>query len=293
MLSSREALVRIATRTGYPVRLAWSSHDKGAMGTVVGVMKHHTGTPLTSNMDDYPTLRVVRDGRPGLLNSLCAWGLGRSGTIYCVSDRISWHAGEGQWQGIADGNGHYWGIEAESDGVHWTAEQLDCYPRLVASALYELRRSGVWAPRHAEFALPPGRKWDTGGLDEPAQDRAVNLYLASPTRINRHVTQEGELSATEAQAINARIDGLQRKIEATFNAASRAEAAVRALTGRPEYDVIQAPGDTRVFAVVGGGLVHLSQSVLGLPAFGGWPNVEHVAADDPRLSLPVIDDVNV
>lgn len=177
---SRDTITRVAKRTGYPVLAAWSSHNAGTMGTIYGPMLHHTGSAKSKS--DYATLAVVRDGRPGLENSLCMYGLGKSGTIYLINDKISWHAGVGSWQGITDGNGHFAGIEAESSGANgdWTAEQLDCYPKLVASILLETGKDTNWMPMHKEFALPKGRKSDPSGLDTTSFKKQVEKYLANP-----------------------------------------------------------------------------------------------------------------
>lgn len=183
---TRERITEVARRTGYPVVEAWSGHNQGTMGVVYGPMLHHTGTPVSAP-GDYPTLRIVRDGRPDLPNSLCMYGLGRSGTIYLINDKISWHAGAGNWNGVTDGNGHFAGIEGESSGGgEWTPAQVDAYERLVASILLEAGRNTDWMPRHANFALPPGRKSDTAGLDMNAFRAKVAGYLANPGSITKN-----------------------------------------------------------------------------------------------------------
>jgi hypothetical protein len=188
---TRDQMRRIAARTGYPYVEAWSGHNKGAMTAVWGAMVHHTGTPW-STPGDYPTLRVVRDGRPGLVNSLCAFGLGRSGTIYLISEKLSWHAGAGEWNGMTDGNGLTVGVEAESDGRNWTDAERDAYPRLVAAILIEIGqgdpRPGVgdrYTTRHASYAKPAGRKTDASGLDMDRFWREVYAYLADPASIHK------------------------------------------------------------------------------------------------------------
>jgi hypothetical protein len=187
VLSDWPTIVRIAARTGYPVKDARAGRDHGRMGTVRGVMRHHTGTGVNyRRLDDYPTLRVVQFGRPDLGGPLTTWGLGRSGCIYCVNDQVAWHAGAGYWRGTTDGNGHFWAIEAESDGTFWTPELIDCYPRLVASALHEIGAGWEAAPRHADYALPKGRKTDAAGMDEVAFEREVRAMLADPRTINRN-----------------------------------------------------------------------------------------------------------
>jgi hypothetical protein len=185
---SRANLIDIASRTGYPVRAAWVSRGHGTMGTVVGVMRHHTGTPLRAGQDNYPTLRIIREGRSDLPGPLANYGLGRDGTVYLITEQVAWHAGAGSWGGVTDGNGHFLGIEAESDGqaATWTDAQKDAYPRLVAAALDFLGRDASGAPRHAQYARPAGRKSDTAGLDEVAFIGAVSAYLRTPTTLSRN-----------------------------------------------------------------------------------------------------------
>ena len=179
---SKATVVAVAKRTGYPVVEAWSSKNMGTMGTVYGPMLHHTATPASAP-GDYPSLRVVRDGRPGVENSLSMYGLGRSGTIYCINEKVSWHSGAGSWLGIRDGNGYFAGIEAESSGYgDWTPAQLDSYKKLVASILLETGRSTQYAPAHREWA--PTRKIDPGGIDLAAFRADVNRILANPALLN-------------------------------------------------------------------------------------------------------------
>lgn len=198
MAFTKAQIVQIAKRTGYPVVEAWSSHNAGSMGTVVGPILHHTGTPETMG-GDYPTLKVVRDGRPGLENSLAMYGIGRSGTIYCINDKISWHAGVGDWNGITDGNGHFAGIEAEGPYNTWPAAELDAYEKLVASILIELGRGLDWAPTHAQWANPPGRKTDPQGFDLVRFRNNVQRYLDNPALLGK---EEDDLPYTEEQLIN-------------------------------------------------------------------------------------------
>lgn len=189
-------MVRVAARTGYAVINALVGRNHGQMGTVRGVMRHHTGTGVNyKRLDDYPTLKVVQVGRPDLGGPLCTWGIGRSGAIYVVNDQIAWHAGAGIWRGVTDGNGHFWAIEAESDGTYWTPALTDSYHRLVASALYELGLGFEWAPRHAGYARPVGRKTDTAGMDEALFEQRVTAMLADPRTINRNYKPAGSAPA--------------------------------------------------------------------------------------------------
>lgn len=181
---TRDQMRRIAARTGYPYVEAWSGHNRGSMTGVWGAMVHHTGTPW-SVAGDYPTLRVVRDGRSDLANSLCGFGLGRSGTIYLISEKVSWHAGSGEWNGMRDGNGLTYGVEAESDGKNWTDAERDCYPRLIASLLFEIGQDDRYTTRHASYALPRGRKTDASGLNMEAFWNQVYAYLRNPASIHK------------------------------------------------------------------------------------------------------------
>lgn len=182
---SRVDLANIAIRTGYPVKTAWTN-GHGTMGTILGCVMHHTATPDTYP-GDYPSLRVVTEGRSDLPGPLCNFGLGRSGTIYLVTEGIAWHAGVGAYGGTTDGNGHFLGIEAESGGTgFWTPEQLDSYPRLVASILWYIGKGPEWAIRHAKWALPVGRKNDTYGIDMTWFGNKVYGYLSNTNGINRN-----------------------------------------------------------------------------------------------------------
>lgn len=185
-------LVFIAKRTGVEnwvsggvrgkVVSAPSSHrgHVGEMGTVVGCTRHHTGTAETfREAEDYPTYNVVKEGRAGLSNSLSAYGLGRYFGIYVFSEDISWHAGTWSYAGITDGNGHFLGIEAESAGNRWTAFQREFYPRLCASILLFIGEGIDMMPRHADGAMPRGRKSDAANLPADFVSK-VQGYLRNP-----------------------------------------------------------------------------------------------------------------
>src|SRR5215475_8543429 len=91
--------------------LGWETRGRGEMGTVKGVMCHHTSGAPTGNM---PSLGVVTNGRsdlPGPLAQLC---LGRDGTFFVVAAGRCNHAGLGNWQGLTSGNSYLIGIEAEN-----------------------------------------------------------------------------------------------------------------------------------------------------------------------------------
>lgn len=182
-------LADAARLTGYPVveiadwQSAGASGGEG-MSVVEGVVGHHTATP-SSYAGDYPSLRVVRDGRTGLTGPLSHYGLGRSGTVYVIGAGKANHAGVSDWAGYTSLNDKFIGIEAEDDGLDgvWTPEQLDAYPRLVAAILHYMRRDASRYAGHKDVANPPGRKIDPNGIDSNWMREKVAAYLADPTTI--------------------------------------------------------------------------------------------------------------
>ena len=187
---TRQEVLDVARSTGRPVVEAWSNHNAGQMGTVVGPMLHHTGSAWSYPRYKAPTLRVVRDGRAGLENALSMYYIDYEGVIYCITEKIAWHAGAGAWSGITDGNGHFAGIEAESDGKQWTKATTASYKKLAAAILRKTRRTVAYAPRHADFALPHGRKTDFSGINPATFLADVNADLAGNP-------QEDDMDITE------------------------------------------------------------------------------------------------
>ncbi len=141
----------------------WKTRGHGDMGTVKGVICHHTAGPSAGNM---PSLRVVTDGRRDLRGPLSQLCLGRDGTYFVVSAGRAFHAGRGQWQGITSGNTSFIGIEAENTGLTsgpkndfpWPAVQMDAYERGVAAILSHVGADPIMCCGHKEYA--PHRKID-------------------------------------------------------------------------------------------------------------------------------------
>jgi len=138
----------------------WEGRGRAEMGTVRGVLCHHTATPAGGNMPTLKTLLVGRSDLPGPLSHL---GLGRDGTYYVIAAGRCNHAGAGSWQGIASGNESFVGIEAENTGLPddpWPAIQVDAYLRGAAAILKHIRATALFCAGHKEYALPAGRKTD-------------------------------------------------------------------------------------------------------------------------------------
>ena len=150
--------LRVAEQPG------WQNCGRGNVGTIKGVICHHTAGPKTGNM---PSLGIVTNGRsdlPGPLSQLC---LGRDGTFFIVAAGRCNHAGAGNWQGFTSGNTNFIGIEAENTGHvsgpkadPWPAIQLDAYRRGVAAILKKIGANAIMCCGHKEYALPQGRKPD-------------------------------------------------------------------------------------------------------------------------------------
>jgi len=176
-------LVDAARLTGYPVFVepGWNGRGNGGLRLLEVVVGHHTATP-DSVAGDYPSLRVVRDGRAGLRGLLSQLGIGRSGAIYVLGNGLAYHAGVSAYAGYYDLNDEALGIEAEDSGDGtWTAAQLDCYPRLVASLLFYMRRGAERYCSHRTCALPAGRKPDPAGIADAWMHTRVRHLLGDPT----------------------------------------------------------------------------------------------------------------
>src|SRR5258708_2775387 len=138
----------------------WRSRGRGEMGTVKGVMCHHTAGSPNGIM---PSLGVITNGRPDLAGPLAQLGLGRDGTFFVVAAGRCNHAGRGMWQGLSTGNISFIGIEAENSGTAndpWPPVQMDAYRRGVAAILKKIGANAIMCCGHKEYALPHGRKDD-------------------------------------------------------------------------------------------------------------------------------------
>jgi len=147
----------------------WPNRGRREIGTIKGVMCHHTVGPKTGNM---PSLTVLINGRRDLPGPLAQLGLGRDGTFFVIAAGRANHAGVGKWQGLTDGNGTFIGIEAENTGINkpgdpkhdpWPEVQLDAYRRGAAAILKHIGQDAIMCCAHKEYA--PRRKPDPHTLD--------------------------------------------------------------------------------------------------------------------------------
>lgn len=138
----------------------WEYRGRAEMGTVEGVMCHHTANRRSGNMPTLDTLILGREDLPGPLSQL---GLGRDGTWYVIAAGRCNHAGVGEFRGSPQGNTRFIGIEAEHCGEvsqAWPQVQYDAFVTGVAAILKHIGADEQWCIGHKEFALPAGRKVD-------------------------------------------------------------------------------------------------------------------------------------
>lgn len=213
----------------------WKTRGHGDVGTIKGVMCHHTAGALAGNM---PSLRVVTNGRsdlPGPLSQLC---LGRDGTFFVVAAGRASHAGRGEWEDITSGNTSFIGIEAENTGLRtglkkdfpWPTVQMDAYERGVAAILKHIGADTIMCCGHKEYCLPRGRKNDpTFNMDTfRAKVAAIMAGTAPPPNLIPPVDlkdrptlrrgAEGNLVKEIQAKVGAKVDG---------DFGSKTEAAVR------------------------------------------------------------------
>lgn len=161
----------------------WLTRGRGDVGTIKGVVCHHTAGPATGNM---PSLGIVtngRDGLPGPLSQLC---LGRDGAYFVVAAGRANHAGRGNWKGVTTGNSSFIGIEAENrgrPGDAWPEVQMDAYRRGVAAILNKIGAGADMCCGHKEYALPARRKPDPlFDMDDFRSDVAAIMAGTGPVR---------------------------------------------------------------------------------------------------------------
>jgi peptidoglycan hydrolase-like protein with peptidoglycan-binding domain len=224
----------------------WEARGHGDVGHTLGVLCHHTAGSKNGNM---PSLNLLIKGRPDLQGPLAQLGLGRDGTYYVIAAGRCHHAGKGIWNGIANGNMHFIGIEAENTGrgddVPWPAVQVDAYQRGVAAILMHAGLNAESCAGHKEYALPQGRKPDPN-LDMSAFRAAVARHLdgtapppvlipsaeetapgKGPGRLTLRRGANGQGVVQVQATLGVRVDGVfGGKTEAAVRALQRAHSLV-------------------------------------------------------------------
>ncbi len=244
----------------------WRERGRAEMGTVRGVMCHHTGNPNPGNM---PTLEILKRGRSDLRGPLCNLGLGRDGTYYVVAAGRANHAGKGRSAGLTTGNGSFIGIEAEHSGDPkdpWPAAQVDAYQRGVAALLKHIGADADMCVAHKEFALPVGRKvdpcFDMLPFRIAVADYLVGKSAPPPIRLadergnpTLRRGSEGEAVELLQQAIGVRADGqFGPNTEAALREWQRRhELTADGICGPRTWALLNEPGNEAENVGAGGG----------------------------------------
>lgn len=136
----------------------WKDRGRGEMGTVKGVMQHHTGPGSEKGL-----LALIRDGRSDLAGPLSQLFLPKSGVFHVIAAGRTNHAGNGSWHGITSGNAQTIGIEAQNAGDGkdpWPAVQMEALVKGTAAILEHIKADPLMTMGHREYATPRGRKID-------------------------------------------------------------------------------------------------------------------------------------
>lgn len=160
----------------------WRTRGHGQLAAVRTIVAHHTATSAAAP-GNYPSMRVVRDGRSDLAGPLANLGLGRDGTVYVIAAGIGYHAGKVRERDY--GNAYAIGIEAEHPGVGaWPTVQYNAYARLCAALCKHYGLSSDRVLGHKEVCSPVGRKSDP---NFPMNDlrAAVAKAMAPPPKKQR------------------------------------------------------------------------------------------------------------
>lgn len=250
---------RVAARLrarGFTVLEEPGWEDRGYQGRsltrVSSIVPHHT---VDDPPGDYPSLRVVRDGRTGVPGPLAQWGIGRTGRIRVIAAGLCNHAGRTwfPWQG----NSQAVGIEAANDGVGepWGSDLMAAYVALCQELMAEYDVPLAQVLAHKEIAKPRGRKSDVNF--DMAGFRARLLLPIPPLPHDQEVELMSALTAAEHPSPYA---GEKHKValadvllkEATENERFRKDVRAQ-LDGLPRldrdlrasHDVLRATG-TRI-----------------------------------------------
>lgn len=277
------ALADIARTTGYPViELAgWKTRGDGVMLGVQTITWHHTADGGAKG--NYPSLEVVRDGRPGLPGPLAQLGLGRDGTIYVIAAGKCNHAGVSRARAYT--NSWAIGIEAEAVGVpgtvgDWPARQMDSYARLARALIDHYGLSVADCRGHKETCAPVGRKSDPDFSMATARGRVATVHLTSkpaptPQEPDMEWTSKVPLTETDAAVMNRTI----AKGQTPFKAGQLVNFA-----DMVKYPTLARKMDTKLDGIVAA-MASLSASVAGLTAaFGSLAKAGGITAEQVQAA---------
>lgn len=191
----------------------WKDRGHGDMGTIWGVVAHHTGNNPPGNNPGY----IANHPSLGLCSQI---HLSRDGVATVVGVGVAWHAGSGSYPGLPTNgaNERTIGIEAENNGTEgWSPAQYDAYVRCCAAILRKVGQPASHAIGHKEWAGAAQGKWDPGGMD-------MNKFRAD---IQARIDGAPAAPATPGGFLMALNDDQQKTI---LTAAERINGVVRSRT---------------------------------------------------------------
>lgn len=173
----------------------WKDRGHGDMGTIWGVVAHHTGNNPPGNNPGY----IANHPSLGLCSQI---HLSRDGVATVVGVGVAWHAGSGSYPGLPTNgaNERTIGIEAENNGTEgWSPAQYDAYVRCCAAILRKVGQPASHAIGHKEWAGAAQGKWDPGGMD-------MNKFRADiQARIDNK--QEAPVGSSEVKQVQDFVAG--------------------------------------------------------------------------------------
>lgn len=173
----------------------WKDRGHGDMGTIWGVVAHHTGNNPPGNNPGY----IANHPSLGLCSQI---HLSRDGVATVVGVGVAWHAGSGSYPGLPTNgaNERTIGIEAENNGTEgWSPAQYDAYVRCCAAILRKIGQPASHAIGHKEWAGAAQGKWDPGGMD-------MNKFRADiQARIDNK--QEAPVGSSEVKQVQDFVAG--------------------------------------------------------------------------------------
>lgn len=167
----------------------WKDRGHGDMGTIWGVVAHHTGNNPPGNNPGY----IANHPSLGLCSQI---HLSRDGVATVVGVGVAWHAGSGSYPGLPTNgaNERTIGIEAENNGTEgWSPAQYDAYVRCCAAILRKIGQPSSHVIGHKEWAGAAQGKWDPGGMD-------MNKFRADiQVRLDKKETPVGSSEVKQVQ----------------------------------------------------------------------------------------------
>ncbi len=164
------------------------------------VTVHHTATSAGAR-GDYPSLRIVRDGRADLRGPLAQIGLDRAGRVLLIASGLANHAGHAR--GTRFSNRHSVGIEAEHPGgsAGWDPRQYRAYAVLCSELAREFRIPVAAVCGHKENALPRGRKTDPNFDMQAFRQEVEHALQIEPYRLGQRVLRLGMHGPGDVRAL--------------------------------------------------------------------------------------------